>query len=97
MTCRWCRARSRGGRRRSAGAIEARRRSKKVFLFLDNLGVHHCKPVKAWLTEHRRDIEAFFMSNYSLDLNPDEQLADFEARHRGHGAGSYKRQVARRR
>lgn len=28
------------------------RRHKKVFLVADNLGVHHCKPVKAWLVEH---------------------------------------------
>jgi hypothetical protein len=28
--------------------------SKKIFLILDNLGAHHCKPMKAWLAEHKR-------------------------------------------
>ena len=28
---------------------------KKIFLILDNLGVHHCKPVKAWLAQQRAD------------------------------------------
>ena len=53
---------------------DGKRRRKKVFLVLDNLGVHHCKPVKAWLAEHRRDIEAFFLPSYSPELNPDERL-----------------------
>ncbi len=38
--------------------MDGKRRRKKVFLILDNLGVHHCKPVKAWLAEHRLHIEA---------------------------------------
>ena len=53
---------------------DGRRRRKKVFLILDNLGVHHCKPVKAWLAEHKADIEAFFLPSYSPELNPDERL-----------------------
>lgn len=53
---------------------DGRRRRKKVFLILDNLGVHHCKPVKAWLSEHRRDIQVFFLPSYSPELNPDERL-----------------------
>ena len=40
-------------------AKEGRREGKKVFLILDNLGVHHCKPVKAWLAEHKDEIEVF--------------------------------------
>jgi hypothetical protein len=36
--------------------------------------VHHCKPVTAWLAEHRRDIEAFFLPSYNPELNPDERL-----------------------
>ncbi len=47
---------------------------RKVFLILDNLGVHHCKPVKAWLTEHVDQIEAFYLPSYSPELNPDERL-----------------------
>jgi transposase len=53
---------------------DGKRRRKKVFPILDNLGVHHCKPVKAGLAEHRRDIEALFLPSYSPELNPDERL-----------------------
>ncbi|KKW68004.1 endonuclease DDE [Lampropedia cohaerens] len=47
---------------------------RKVFLILDNLGVHHCKPVKAWLAEHVDQIEVFYLPSYSPELNPDERL-----------------------
>lgn len=47
---------------------------RKVFLVLDNLGVHHCKPVKAWLEAHRAEIEVFYLPSYSPELNPDERL-----------------------
>ncbi len=47
---------------------------RKVFLILDNLGVHHCKPVKAWLAAHVDQIEVFYLPSYSPDLNPDERL-----------------------
>lgn len=47
---------------------------RKVFLILDNLGVHHCKPVKAWLAEHSEQIEVFYLPSYSPELNPDERL-----------------------
>ncbi|MGC3525902.1 IS630 family transposase [Pseudomonas aeruginosa] len=46
--------------------------SKKVFLILDNLRVHHAKPVKAWLAEHKDAIEVFYLPSYSPELNPDE-------------------------
>ena len=45
---------------------------KKIFLILDNLRVHHCKPVKKWLAEHADQIEAFYLPSYSPELNPDE-------------------------
>ena len=48
--------------------------SKKVFLILDNLRVHHSKPVKAWLAEHKAQIEVFYLPSYSPELNPDERL-----------------------
>ena len=48
--------------------------AKKVFLILDNLGVHHSKPVKAWLKEHVAQMEAFYLPSYSPELNPDERL-----------------------
>lgn len=47
---------------------------KKVFLILDNLRVHHSKPVKAWLAEHQAQIEVFYLPSYSPQLNPDERL-----------------------
>lgn len=47
---------------------------KKVFLILDNLRVHHCKPVKEWLAAHTDEIEIFFLPAYSPELNPDEYL-----------------------
>lgn len=47
---------------------------RKVFLILDNLGVHHCAPVKKWLAEHQKQIEVFFLPSYSPELNPDERL-----------------------
>ncbi|KAF1003540.1 MAG: IS630 family transposase ISCARN25 [Burkholderia gladioli] len=49
-------------------------RSKKVFLILDNLKVHHAKPVTAWLAEHVDEIEVFDLPSYSSELNPDEML-----------------------
>ena len=46
----------------------------KVFLILDNLGVHHSKPVKAWLAAHVEQMEVFYLPSYSPELNPDERL-----------------------
>ncbi len=45
---------------------------RKIFLVLDNLRVHHCKPVKAWLAKHADAIEVFYLPSYSPELNPDE-------------------------
>ncbi|QKK01882.1 MAG: IS630 family transposase [Pseudomonadota bacterium] len=47
---------------------------RKVFLILDNLRVHHAKVVKAWLAEHKDEIEVFYLPSYSPELNPDEYL-----------------------
>lgn len=47
---------------------------RKVFLVLDNLRVHHSKPVKRWLMRHTDEIEVFFLPSYSPELNPDERL-----------------------
>ena len=47
---------------------------KKVYLILDNLRVHHSKPVKAWLAQHKDQIEVFYLPSYSPELNPDERL-----------------------
>jgi transposase len=47
---------------------------RKVFLILDNLSVHHCKPVKQWLVEHGEQMEVFYLPSYSPELNPEERL-----------------------
>ena len=46
----------------------------KIFLILDNLRIHHSKPVKAWLADHGNQIEIFYLPSYSPELNPDERL-----------------------
>ena len=48
--------------------------SRKVFLVMDNLKVHHSKPVQKWLEEHKEKIEVFYLPSYSPELNPDERL-----------------------
>lgn len=53
---------------------DGRKARKKIFLILDNLGVHHCKPVKAWLAANTKHIEVFYLPSYSPELNPDERL-----------------------
>lgn len=47
---------------------------RKVYLILDNLRVHHAKPVKEWLEEHKNMIQVFYLPAYSPELNPDEYL-----------------------
>jgi len=49
-------------------------RHRKVFLILDNLKVHHGKPVAKWAKENKARIELFYLPAYSPDLNPDEHL-----------------------
>jgi len=47
---------------------------RKVFLIVDNLKVHHSKPVKEWLAVHHEQIEVFYLPAYCPELNPDEYL-----------------------
>ena len=47
---------------------------RKVVIILDNLRVHHCKPVKEWLEEHKAMIDVYYLPAYSPELNPDEYL-----------------------
>ena len=49
---------------------DGQRAGKKVFLILDNLGVHHCKPVKAWLAERKEQRAGWYSGGFSL-LTPD--------------------------
>ena len=52
---------------------------RKVFLVLDNLKVHHSKPVREWFEGHKNAIEVFYLPRYSPELNPDEYLnSDFK-------------------
>ncbi len=48
--------------------------SKKVFLVLDNLRVHHSKKVSAWLRKHKDEIEVFYLPPYAPEYNPTELL-----------------------
>ena len=49
-------------------------KSKKVFLILDNLSVHHSKLVKEWIEKNKSKIEIFHLPSYSPEKNPDEYL-----------------------
>ncbi len=46
----------------------------KLFLILDNLKVYPANKVKEWVEARPEQIELFFLSAYSLGLNPDEYL-----------------------
>lgn len=48
--------------------------SRKIYLILDNLKVHHSKIVKAWREKNTEEIEIFFLPSYSPEINPDEYL-----------------------
>jgi transposase len=58
-----------------------RRREDKIFLILDNLKVHHSKPVQKWLADNSKKIEVFYLPSYSPELNPDE-LLNADLKHR---------------
>ena len=47
---------------------------KKVLFIVDNLRVHHGKLVQKWLGKHADEIEVFYTSPYSPEINPDEYL-----------------------
>lgn len=51
-----------------------RESTRKIFLVLDNLKVHHSYLVGAWLDKHKEQIEVSFLPSYSPKLNPDEYL-----------------------
>ena len=48
--------------------------SRKIYLILDNLKVHHGKLVQQWLEKNKDRIEVFYLPSYSPELNPDEYL-----------------------
>lgn len=47
---------------------------KKTFLILDNLRVHHYKPVKAWLAQQKEQMAVFYLPSYSPELNREVHL-----------------------
>jgi len=47
---------------------------RKVYLILDNLRIHHAKIVSKWLSEHKSEIEVFYLPPYAPEYNPDEYL-----------------------
>lgn len=49
-------------------------KNRKIYLILDNLKVHHSKPVKEWVGQNKESIELFFLPSYSPERNPDEYL-----------------------
>ena len=46
----------------------------KVVLIVDNLRVHHAKPVTSWVAAHAHEIELCYLPSYAPDHNPDEYL-----------------------
>lgn len=48
--------------------------SRKVYLILDNLRVHHSKIVKEWVEANKDKISLFYLPSYSPERNPDEYL-----------------------
>jgi transposase len=51
-----------------------RGQQRKIILILDNLKVHHAKPVQAWVAAHSDRIELVFLPPYAPEHNPDELL-----------------------
>ena len=51
-----------------------KKKKRKIYLILDNLKVHHSKPVKEWIKKNIDKIELFFLPSYSPEKNPDEYL-----------------------
>ncbi|MFV0391806.1 MAG: IS630 family transposase [Paludibacteraceae bacterium] len=47
---------------------------KTIYVILDNVRVHHSKPVKEWAEKNKKKIALFFLPSYSPELNPDEYL-----------------------
>ena len=48
--------------------------TRKIFLVVDNLRVHHAKQVSEWLQDKQDRIELVFLPPYAPESNPDEYL-----------------------
>lgn len=49
-------------------------KGRRVIVIVDNLRVHHAKPVQQWLESNRELITVEYLPAYSPELNPDEYL-----------------------
>lgn len=47
---------------------------RRVFVIVDNLGIHKRRKVRDWVEVRRDKIKLFFLPPYSPELNPDEYL-----------------------
>lgn len=56
------------------GQIVRGAKGRKVIVIVDNLRVHHAKPVQEWLEGNRELITVEYLPAYSPELNPDEYL-----------------------
>ncbi|MCQ0023421.1 IS630 family transposase [Streptomyces somaliensis DSM 40738] len=45
---------------------------RKVHLIVDRHSAHRSKAVRAWLADHKDQVELHFLPSYSPELNPDE-------------------------
>jgi len=48
--------------------------TRKIFLVVDNLRVHHAKRVTEWLADKKHRLELVFLPPYAPESNPDEYL-----------------------
>lgn len=48
--------------------------TRKIFLVVDNLRVHHAKQVSEWMSDKQERIELVFLPPYAPESNPDEYL-----------------------
>jgi len=70
---------------------------RKVFLIVDNLGVHKAVKVQKWLAGKHKRIEIFHLPSYSPELNPDEYLNQAtKAQLRNRPAADSQKEIERR-
>ena len=61
-------------------------KGRRVIVIVDNLRVHHAKPVQEWLASNRDRIVVEYLPAYSPELNPDEYLSTAISRPMSTGA-----------
>lgn len=48
--------------------------TKKIYIIVDNLRVHHSKIVKSWIEGNSDRLAIYYLPSYSPEMNPDEYL-----------------------